>query len=63
MGTRQTQTLMPRKNYLFLVKVRKNRVGRSVENFFDYFWGQKCVFYVDWELEGRKNFRVGILLN
>ena len=23
----------------------------------------KCMFYVDWELEGQKNFGVGIFLN
>ena len=45
---------------------KKNRVGtcRSVRNFYfflHYSFGQKCVlcmFYVDWELGGRKKGRV-----
>ena len=45
-------------NCLFPVTVRKkNRVGRSAKSFFAlFFWSKMCVlcmFYVDWELDGR----------
>ena len=47
--------------FLYLT-VRKNRVGRSVKSsFFALFlWSKMCVlcmFYMDWELGGWKNFR------
>ena len=40
----------------------------SVKTFFFalFFWSKMCVlcmFYVDWELGGRKKLRVGIFLN
>ena len=54
-----------KRNCLFPVTVRKNRVGRSVKKIFlQYFLGQKCVFYACFLLigswEGEKNLRVGI---
>ena len=32
----------------------KNRVGRSVIFLFSIIFGSKCLFYVDWELEGQR---------
>ena len=62
--------LRPRKKYcLFPVTIRKkNSIGRLVNLFFfDYFFGQKCVFYACFTLigsrEGRKKFKQGIFLN
>ena len=57
-----------KRNCLFPVTVRKNRVGRLVKSlFFHYFFGQKCVFYACFtligSLKGGKNFGVGIFLN
>ena len=55
------QMFRPKKrNCLFPVTVRKkNRVGRSVKKklFSLFFWSKMCVlcmFFVDWELGGRK---------
>ena len=45
-----------KRNCLFPVTVRKNRVGRSLKKkkIALFFWSKMCVlcmFYVDWELE------------
>ena len=39
--------------------MEKNRVGRSVKNyFFHYCFGHVlCMFYVDWEFGGRKKLK------
>ena len=62
--------LLGLKNKLFVScnGLKKNRVGRSVKDFFlHYFFGQKCVFYACLMLIGSwmsdKNFRVAIFLN
>ena len=44
-----------KKNCLFCVTVRKNRVGRSVKKFF--FCIILCMFYDDWELGGQKKLK------
>ena len=65
-----TKFVRPKKKKLFVScnGPTKNRVGRSAKTFFFafLFWSKMCVlcmFYVDWELGGRKNFRVGIFLD
>ena len=56
----------PRKKILFVFcnGPKKNRVDMLVKNYFGLFFCSKicvlCMFYVDWELEGQKPFRVGL---
>ena len=45
-----------KRDCLFPVTVRKNRVGRSVKKKFYYFFGQKCLIYACFALIGSRKY-------